>query len=72
MRGKDARAVLWNIFDISIGELPQSTYRRRTEIGRVYLSTLTAGSYTKTLFVKLDIVIVKGGGRAPPPSPSLG
>jgi hypothetical protein len=47
---------------------PQNTYRGRVEIGGVYLpSKLESGEYPTTLYVMVDIV--KGGGRAPPPSP---
>jgi hypothetical protein len=49
VRRKDARAMLSNIFDISIGEVPQSTYRRRVEIGGS-VSTLSAGAYTATFY----------------------
>ncbi len=49
-------------FGLCIG--PQSTYRDRVEKGCFYLS---AGAYTTTLYVMVDIV--KGGGRAPPTSP---
>jgi hypothetical protein len=44
----------------------QSTYRGRGEIGGVYLPSQLERT-TATLLVMVDRV--KGGGRAPPPSP---
>ncbi len=47
-------------------KVPQSTYRGRVDIGRS-VSALTAGGYTITLYVLVDIV--KRGRGAPPPPP---
>jgi hypothetical protein len=56
--GRERRRVCWG--------WPQSTYRSGVEIeGSVF--ALSAGAYTTTLYVMVDIV--KGGGRAPQPSP---
>jgi hypothetical protein len=46
---------------------PQSAYRGRGEIGGS-VSLLSAGAFTTTLYVMVDIV--KGAGRAPPHSPA--
>ncbi len=51
---------------------PQSTYVPRDETGLVCLgvSTHSAGAYTATLLVKVNVI--KRGGRAPPTLTSQG
>jgi hypothetical protein len=46
------------------GLRPQSTYISKDETGLVYLAAHSAGAYTATLLVMVNVV--KGGGRAPP------
>jgi hypothetical protein len=50
--------------------LPQRTYKGRIDIGEVYLHALSAGAYTTTLYVMVDIV--KEGGLASPTLTRLG
>ncbi len=52
----------------SLDFLPQSTYRGRVDRNMGSVFVLSAGVYTTTLYVMVDRV--KGGGRAPPPSPA--
>jgi hypothetical protein len=61
-RGAAVHSTVYTVHSISSTE--QCTERVRDEIGGVYtVYALSAGAYTATLYVMVNIV--KGGGRAP-------
>ena len=66
MRGR----ILGRNWDTSYKSLPQSTYFPRNETGLVCLAAHSAGVFTATLLVMVNVM--RGGWRAPPTHTSQG